>query len=370
MNNGVVTAPGDGWPHQGRLTGVETWRRELWFARLSAPRNRTLRRLAAMVCAIEAAVIVAAPYVSPRPGDETSVYLAVGALLAANAVILAVVSLPSALLAALGIGLPNLAILGLLGVTAHGESLPVLLLWSALASPYFRSRLVAAANLAVIAVGLAIAVGVSPDERFSVFSWAVTVLACIAVSVTVRVIAERADAVIFELGDSARRDTLTGLLNRRGFDERLFDAWDEETVLAVAFFDLDNFKSVNDLHGHAVGDMVLRMFAQVLNEHAHGDDIVSRTGGEEFGFVMPGRSGATALERAQAVVDALAALRIRVDSAVLRCTTSAGVATRGSRHTSASQLCRDADVALYEAKESGRGRAVLRDAAAPVTDPR
>lgn len=262
-------------------------------------------------------------------------------------------------------------IIGLLGVTAHAESLPVLLLWSALASPYFRSRLVAAANLAVITVGLAIAVGVSPDERLSGFSWAVTVLACIAVSVTVRVIAERADAVLFELGDSARRDTLTGLLNRRGFDERLADSWDEDTELAVAFFDLDNFKRVNDLHSHAVGDTALRMFAQVLSEHAHGEDVVGRTGGEEFGFVMPGGGPDAALARAGAVVEALAALRIPVEGAVLRCTASAGVATRVPRHTSASHLCRDADRALYAAKDAGRNRAVLwASAAVPVNDPR
>ena len=347
---------------------MEPSKRDLWFARLSAPRSATLRRLAAVVCLAEAAVIAAAPYSSARPPDELPLYLAAAILLAGAGVVLAAVALPDALLAALGIGLPNIVVLGLIGYTTDAESLPVLLLWSALASPYFRSRLVAVANLAVVTVGLAVAISVSADERLSSFSWAVTVLACVTVSVTVRVIAERADEVIFELGDSARRDPLTGLLNRRGFDERLDAAWAQDGELAVAFFDLDNFKSVNDAHGHPIGDSVLRIFAQVLNEHAHGADVVGRTGGEEFGFIMPGRPGEAALDRARAVVDALGSVRVPVDGSVLRCTASAGVAVRQARHTSASHLCRDADRALYAAKDAGRNRAVLR-VIAPVSGP-
>lgn len=336
--------------------------RGLGTARLAAPRNRTLRRLAALVCVADGLVIAAATYLSPRPTDERSVYVAVAALLLVDALVLVTADrIPDRLLAALGIGVPNVAVLGLIGYTTHAESLPILLFWSALASPYFPSRSVAAGNLVVVTLGLAVAAVVSPDEHFSAFSWAVTVLAGGAVSVTVRVIAERADAVISELSETARRDTITGLLNRRGFDERLDEAWTAgDARLSVAFFDLDHFKSVNDLHGHGVGDTVLRLFARVLAEHAREGDVVARTGGEEFGVVMPSREPAAALERCRAVVEAFAAVRIPTDGGVLRCTVSAGIAGRAPRHTSASHLCRDADRALYEAKEMGRDRAVLR----------
>lgn len=349
---------------------MDRQRRDRWLGRLTAPRSRMLHRLAALVCLADGLVILAAAYLSRRPDDERAVYVTVAVLLLAAALVLAVSGrVPDWLVAALGIGVPNLAILVLLGFTTRVGSLPILLIWSALASPYFRSRAVGAGNLVVIAVGLAVATAVSPDERFSAFSWAVTVVACLAVSVTVRVIAERVDAVIAELTDIARRDKLTGLLNRRGFDERLDAAWNAgELELPVAFFDLDYFKKVNDLHGHGVGDTVLRLFADLLAEHTRGQDVVARTGGEEFGVVMPGRGPSAALERSRAVVHALAALQIPVEGGELRCTVSVGVAVRTHRHTSASHLCRDADRALYEAKDLGRNRAVLwqRDRAVPV----
>jgi diguanylate cyclase (GGDEF)-like protein len=328
---------------------------------------RTLRRIAVVVNASNAVVIASAPYLRSGPEAERELYAAVAVVLLVNALALMVTrSWASWFIAALAIGVPNVAVLTLLAVTRHAGSLTLLLLWSALASPYFRSRATALANLAVIGLGLGVAVIVSPDPRVSAFTWIVTVLACVLCSITVRVIAEHNDAMMISLNERARRDQLTGLLNRRGFDERLDAAWGAQdgADLSIVFFDLDHFKAVNDLHGHPVGDGVLRMFAEVLRGHADGEDVAARTGGEEFGLVMPGRGATEALGRAGAVVKAFDALRIPVDGGVLRCTVSAGVAARAPRHTSASHLCRDADRALYAAKESGRGRAVLH-----VVDP-
>ena len=336
--------------------------RELWLDRLHGPRVRSLRRLAIAVIGAVAVFIAVAPYASPRAEQERGLYAAVAAVLAANALVLLVAhGWPDWILAAVAIGLPNTVMLILLATTLQSDTLPVLLLWSALASPYFRSRVTALLNLVVVAVGLAVAVHVSPDPRLSLFTWVVTVFACTACTVTVRLIAEHGDAVMLQLNDSAHRDVLTGLLNRRGFDEQLDELWQSgDQAFAVASFDLDHFKEVNDTHGHPAGDHVLRVFGALLDSHVRDRDVVARTGGEEFGMVMPGSGTGFVLERARAVVQAFAAMDIQMGGQVLRCSVSAGVAERGPWHLDPAHLCRDADAALYRAKEAGRNQAVLR----------
>src|SRR5665648_357750 len=339
--------------------------RELWLDRLHGPRVRSLRRLAIAVIGAVAVFIAVAPYASPRAEQERGLYAAVAAVLAANALVLLVAhGWPDWILAAVAIGLPNTVMLILLATTLQSDTLPVLLLWSALASPYFRSRVTALLNLVVVAVGLAVAVHVSPDPRLSLFTWVVTVFACTACTVTVRLIAEHGDAVMLQLNDSAHRDVLTGLLNRRGFDEQLDELWQSgDQAFAVASFDLDHFKEVNDTHGHPAGDHVLRVFGALLDSHMRDRDVVARTGGAEFGMVMPGSGTGFVLERARAVVQAFAAMDIQMGGQVLRCSVSAGVAERGPWHLDPAHLCRDADAALYRAKEAGRNQAVLRRSA-------
>nr|WP_237728313.1 GGDEF domain-containing protein [Cellulomonas sp. APG4] len=168
------------------------------------------------------------------------------------------------------------------------------------------------------------------------------------------------------LDDRARRDPLTGLLNRRGLDDVLDRAWAAAGDLHVAVLDLDHFKAVNDAHGHAAGDLVLVRFAEVLSAHVRGDDVVARTGGEEFTVVLGPCSPDVALRRVRELVGAFAAVDLEVPGALLRCTASAGVATREPRHHGAADLLRDADRALYAAKDAGRDRAL---AAAEVSVP-
>lgn len=339
---------------------MDLWSRELWLTRLRAPRTGTLRRVAVAVCVLDALVIAVAPYVTPRAGDQRGLYATLGAALAVNAAVLAVSrGWPDRLMVALAVGVPNIVILALLMATDPMGSLPMLLLWSALASPYFWSRATALANLGGIAIGMAVVVQRSPDVRLSWLTWAVVVSACTICSITVRLIAEQNEAIVSSLSDQGRRDQLTGLLSRRGFDERLDELWTGAGHLAVVFFDLDHFKIVNDIYGHPVGDAVVREFSQVLRAHVRDGDVVSRTGGEEFGVVMPGRGATGVLERARSVVEAFASTRIPAEDVVLRCTVSAGLAVREPRHAGASHLCRDADRALYMAKEAGRNRAVV-----------
>jgi diguanylate cyclase (GGDEF)-like protein len=335
---------------------------EVWAFRLRAPSGRSLRRLAVVVVLTEACLVAVAPYLTSGAVGERAVYAAVAGALTLTALALLVRRRwPDWLLAALAIGLPTVLVLVILATTRHVGVLPMLLFWSALASPYFRSRLTAIVNLGVIAVGLAVVVAVTPDPRFTPFSWLVAVLACGMCTVAIRLVAEHGDSTLHQLADDARRDPLTGLLNRREFDEQVTRLWAGGDEFAVVFFDLDHFKIINDTFGHPAGDDVLREFARALHKYLRDDDIVARTGGEEFGVLVAGRATASVLERASAVVETFGRTRMRTDDVVIRCTVSAGIAVRSPRHTSAGQLCRDADRALYLAKDAGRNQVVLAD---------
>jgi diguanylate cyclase (GGDEF)-like protein len=335
---------------------------EMLASRLRAPSGRNLRRLAVVVVMTEAGLVAVAPHLASGAVGERAVHAAVAGALALTALALLVRRRwPDWLLAALAIGLPTVLVLGLLATAQEVGVLPMLLFWSALASPYFRSRLTAILNLGVIAVGLAVVVAVTPDPRFGPFGWLVAVLACGMCTVAIRLVAEHGDTTIHQLTDNARRDPLTGLVNRREFDEQVARLWAGGDEFAVVFFDLDHFKIVNDTFGHAAGDAALREFARVLRMYLRDDDVVARTGGEEFGVLVPGRATGRVLERSSAVVETFGRTRTRTDDLVIRCTASAGIAVRSPRHTSAGQLCRDADRALYLAKDAGRNQVVMAD---------
>ncbi|KGM13809.1 diguanylate cyclase, partial [Cellulomonas bogoriensis 69B4 = DSM 16987] len=312
-----------------------------WFVRLSSAGTGTLRRLAVRGNLSMGAVIALAPSLSPRPGEEHVLYYGVAGVLAAAALVLTRGRRwhPGAI-TLLAIGTPTVAILVLLSLSTIAGVLPILLIWSALTTAYFGTRASTLGLLVALGAGLALAVVVSPDPRLSAFSWVVTMVACSLCAVSVRVIAERGDRFLRSLDDTARRDALTGLLNRRGFDDSLSDLWLEHTSLTVTFYDLDHFKAVNDTHGHEAGDKVLQAFARVLRDHVRDVDVVARTGGEEFGVVMPAVDGVVALDRAERVVDVLRSTPVPTRGAVLRCTVSAGVAVRTGRHRSAAELRR------------------------------
>lgn len=173
----------------------------------------------------------------------------------------------------------------------------------------------------------------------------------------------RAVAALRRAADS---DGLTGVRNRRWFDERLVgefaDAARRGAPLAVALVDLDHFKQVNDVHGHQAGDEVLVRAAAALGSAARGSDHLARYGGEEFVLLLPGAGPEEALEVAERLRRAVPA-----GAGAVGVTCSIGVAvTGGPRTSSPAELVRAADEALYRAKEQGRDRCVL---AAPVAPP-
>jgi diguanylate cyclase (GGDEF)-like protein len=153
-------------------------------------------------------------------------------------------------------------------------------------------------------------------------------------------------------------DGLTGLANRRAAADALHAevarAERLETPLSVVLADLDGFKDVNDAHGHAVGDEVLRSFAAVLRETLRDSDVAGRWGGEEFLLLLPGAEEEGAVLLAERVRIAFASRGIpRVGG--LRVTASFGVAEYAGE-TRSEQLVAAADGALYRAKGAGKNR--------------
>jgi diguanylate cyclase (GGDEF)-like protein len=156
--------------------------------------------------------------------------------------------------------------------------------------------------------------------------------------------------------DMARRDELTGLLNRRGLFEVLRKVDETSPVWFVALLDLDHFKQVNDNHGHAEGDRVLRHLGVIVSEALPEEAVFGRLGGEEFALVLPGGDLASAVAVCESV---RAAVRERPLVGLPTITISIGLAdNRGLVEDTSvvdAALSR-ADAALYLAKSGGRDR--------------
>lgn len=157
----------------------------------------------------------------------------------------------------------------------------------------------------------------------------------------------------------SREDGLTGLANRRDFDQRLetelHRAQRSQTPLALAMFDLDHFKQVNDGFGHLVGDAVLRQVADLIRLHCRSTDLVARFGGEEFVLALPDTSQAAACAMCERIRLTIEAHDWGSICAGLAVTASAGVAELKQVEDAATLLGR-ADGHLYEAKRDGRNR--------------
>lgn len=162
----------------------------------------------------------------------------------------------------------------------------------------------------------------------------------------------------------ANTDPLTGLANRRRFVDELAKAQRRAErygeTFALAVFDLDRFKSVNDRHGHEVGDRLLAEVARILGEELRDTDVVARLGGEEFGAILSHVDAEAARDVTERMRRSVGALRLPLDDgSELRATISAGVAVFPIHGVDDRTLMRRADNALYEAKGTGRDRVVV-----------
>ena len=181
--------------------------------------------------------------------------------------------------------------------------------------------------------------------------------------------------LVVELQHRSRHDTLTGLLNRRAMDEALGAQLQRSLrngeAFAVMMIDIDHFKSINDRHGHAVGDGALRHLAALLRAAVREVDRVARYGGEEFVVLLPDVSLADAQPLAERLREQVASQGHVQGALALAFTVSIGVAEWRPGHDDLPQLLSRADAALYRAKQGGRDRVeVSRGEPPPVREPR
>jgi two-component system, cell cycle response regulator len=167
-----------------------------------------------------------------------------------------------------------------------------------------------------------------------------------------------------QLKDLASLDQLTGLLNRREFNAALSAEWERHlrygTGLALVLVDLDNFKAINDTHGHAGGDEVLTWVSRILKSNVRTVDRCFRFGGDEFACLLSDSDESQAAHCGARIVSTLADLDVPLSDgrrASVRVSAGGAGATPGIQSTDA--LIRAADAALYEAKRRGRNQAVV-----------
>lgn len=166
------------------------------------------------------------------------------------------------------------------------------------------------------------------------------------------------------LADLASRDALTRLLNRNGLDDLLrrhFSLRETQPVTLLQI-DVDHFKRVNDAHGHATGDRVLQAVARTLSAQVRGGDFVARVGGEEFVIGCIGGDEASAQALAERVRASIGALRVptsHAGSQPVQCTVSVGVSREFASLDRWEAAWREADNALYAAKQGGRNRVAV-----------
>ncbi|TNE78191.1 MAG: EAL domain-containing protein [Gammaproteobacteria bacterium] len=164
-----------------------------------------------------------------------------------------------------------------------------------------------------------------------------------------------------KLEKAANYDALTGLPNRRRltdlFEQELYEADQRKGSVTVCFIDLDGFKSINDEHGHAVGDAVLKGVSQRLQEAVRGHDLIARLGGDEFVAILRDVEDPRVYNRLLEVIRQ----PISFQHYVLQLSASMGVAIYPEDNVDADLLLRHADQAMYAAKESGKNRYKLFD---------
>lgn len=209
---------------------------------------------------------------------------------------------------------------------------------------------------------------VAPAHDFGFVSGAVFALAFMAVlAAGFGFVLASFERVASQMRELASVDGLTGCFNHNTTVSLLAHSLErgrrEAAPVSFVMLDLDHFKLVNDRHGHAVGDTVLRAVAACVRERLRSSDVLGRLGGEEFGLVLPATGEPGARHLADQVRLAVEALELRGDGGTpLRVTLSAGVAVaEPERGDTVETLMHLADKALYQAKQKGRNRVVVAD---------
>ncbi|MDX1512575.1 MAG: GGDEF domain-containing protein [Gammaproteobacteria bacterium] len=159
------------------------------------------------------------------------------------------------------------------------------------------------------------------------------------------------------------RDDLTGIFNRRYFmstlKHELAFCQRHDDHVSVILFDVDDFKRVNDQHGHPAGDIVIKRLADGLTDHLRTEDVLARYGGEEFAVILRGQDELRALQTAERIRNFVEQLKIDLEGTEMSLTVSLGTSTlRSGGPGSVEEMMEEADRNLYEAKAQGKNRTV------------
>jgi diguanylate cyclase (GGDEF)-like protein len=272
--------------------------------------------------------------------------------------------LPRAALAPLG---PfGAAVIAYAMATTHGYAdSAVLYMWPVLWMAHFYGRRGTIFILLWTGLVHGIAVAYMPAGQGNIDRWIDVMVSITVVGGVVRALSAHSDRLVERLRSEARVDPLTGLLNRRGFQERmeveLSRALRERSWLGAVAIDLDHFKRINDEHGHELGDRVLSWLGETIRGQVRAVDVAARLGGEEFAIVLPGADADETLVLAERIRALIADARERCRFGIpadLQITVSAGVAAAVAPVDS-NELMAAADEALYAAKRAGRDCTLL-----------
>jgi diguanylate cyclase (GGDEF)-like protein len=233
-------------------------------------------------------------------------------------------------------------------------------LWLSVHSFYFLPWKRAAPQVAFIAADYAVCLLVIPGRDFPIMRWTITVLTTGVTCTMVALLRARVNALVDRLSDAACADPLTGLRNRRAYDEvvaqEMARAERNGQSFALVLGDIDHFKRVNDQFGHPAGDDVLRRVSAQLRHSARKVDVAARLGGEEFALVLPNTNAFGAYVVAERTRRNLRAAFLGEPTAV---TMSFGLACYPTDAGDAEALFAAADLALLRAKREGRDRSVV-----------